>query len=112
MTPETETQAVSFDDPMEAITEGYYTYGYEVGDMLMSYYFHFYEEQPVLGKVFYAGMCMNQINFAGTYDVVEENYDYSCYANREDQEADKKTEGTAPYTVYFYDWDGNELDKC
>ena len=78
----------------------------------MSYYFHFYEEQPVLGKVFYAGMCMNQINFAGTYDVVEENYDYSCYANREDQEADKKTEGTAPYTVYFYDWDGNELDKC
>ena len=112
VTPETETQAVSSDDPMEAITEGYYTYGYEVGDMLMSYYFHFYEEQPVLGKVFYAGMCMNQINFAGTYDVVEENYDYSCYANREDQEADKKTEGTAPYTVYFYDWDGNELDKC
>lgn len=55
---------------------------------------------------------MNQINFAGTYDVVEENYDYSCYANREDQTADKKTEGTAPYTVYFYDWDGNELDKC
>ena len=112
VTPETETQAVSSDDPMEAITEGYYTYGYEVGDMLMSYYFHFYEEQPVLGKVFYAGMCMNQINFAGTYDVVEENYDYSCYAYREDQEADKKTEGTAPYTVYFYDWDGNELDKC
>ena len=112
VTPETETQAVSSDDPMEAITEGYYTYGYEVGDMLMSYYFHFYEEQPVLGKVFYAGMCMNQINFAGTYDVVEENYDYSCYADREDQEADKKTEGTAPYTVYFYDWDGNELDKC
>lgn len=112
VTPETETQAVSSDDPMEAITEGYYTYGYEVGDMLMSYYFHFYEEQPVLGKVFYAGMCMNQINFAGTYDVVEENYDYSCYSNREDQEADKKTEGTAPYTVYFYDWDGNELDKC
>lgn len=112
VTPETETQAVSSDDPMEAITEGYYTYGYEVKDMLMSYYFHFYEEQPVLGKVFYAGMCMNQINFAGTYDVVEENYDYSCYANREDQTADKKTEGTAPYTVYFYDWDGNELDKC
>lgn len=107
--PETETQAASSDDPMEMITEGYYTYGYEVDDMLMSYYFHFYEEQPVLGKVFYAGMCMNQINFAGTYDVVEENYDYSCYANREDQE---KTEGTAPYTVYFYDWDGNELDKC
>lgn len=110
--PETETQAASSDDPMEMITEGYYTYGYEVDDMLMSYYFHFYEEQPVLGKVFYAGMCMNQINFAGTYDVVEENYDYSCYANKEDKEADKKTEGTAPYTVYFYDWDGNELDKC
>ena len=110
--PETETQAASSDDPMEAITEGYYTYGYEVGDMLMSYYFHFYEEQPVLGKVFYAGMCMNQINFAGTYNVVEEDYDYSCYATREDQESDKKTEGTAPYTVYFYDWDGNEMDKC
>ena len=110
--PETETQAASSDDPMEAITEGYYTYGYEVGDMLMSYYFHFYEEQPVLGKVFYAGMCMNQINFAGTYNVVEEDYDYSCYATREDQESDKKTEGPAPYTVYFYDWDGNEMDKC
>lgn len=112
VTPETETQAASSDDPMEMITEGYYTYGYEVGDMLMSYYFHFYEEQPVLGKVFYAGMCMNQINFSGTYDVVEEPYDYSCAANREDQEAGTMTEGTAPYTVHFYDWDGNELDKC
>lgn len=99
-------------DPLEAITEGYYTYGYPVGDMQMSYFFHFYPEQPVLGKVFYAGMCMNQINFAGTYDVVEEPYDYSCYASRADQEADKKTDGTAPYTIHFYDWSGNELDKC
>ncbi len=99
-------------DPLEAITEGYYTYGYPVGDMQMSYFFHFYPEQPVLGKVFYAGMCMNQINFAGTYDVVEEPYDYSCYASRADQEADKKTDGNAPYTIHFYDWSGNELDKC
>ena len=99
-------------DPLEAITDGYYTYGYPVSDMQMSYFFHFYPEQPVLGKVFYAGMCMNQINFAGTYDIVEEDYAYSCYADRADQEADKKTDGTAPYTIHFYDWDGNELDKC
>ena len=99
-------------DPLSEITKGYYTYGYEVGDMLMSYYLHFYEEQPVLGSVFYAGMCMNQINFAGTYKVAEEAYDYSCAATRADQESGTMTEGTAPYTVYFYDWDGNELDKC
>lgn len=109
----TQTEAAEeSDDPVAEITDGYYSYGYEVGDMFMTYYFHFYEEQPVLGKVFYAGMCMNQINFAGTYDVVEEPYDYACAANREDQENDKMAEGTAPYTVYFYDWDGNELDKC
>ncbi len=107
-----ETNEEKSDDPVSAITDSYYTYGYDVGDMLMSYYFHFYEEQPVLGKVFYAGMCMNQINFAGTYDVMEESYDYSCAASREDQENNKMTEGTAPYTIYFYDWDGNELDKC
>ena len=109
---EEETTEEESGDPLSEITKGYYTYGYEVGDMLMSYYFHFYEEQPVLGNVFYAGMCMNQINFAGTYEVVEESYDYSCAATREDQENGTMTEGTAPYTVYFYDWDGNELDKC
>lgn len=105
-------QKAASDDPVSAITDSYYSYGYMVDTMHMSYYFHFYDEQPVLGKVFYGGMCMNQINFVGTYDVVEEEYAYSCYADRAAQEAETPTEGTAPYTVHFYDWDGNELDKC
>ena len=36
-------------DPMERITQGRYFYGYNAGgDLDMSYFFHFYEEQPVL----------------------------------------------------------------
>ncbi len=104
-------------DPMEKITQGRYFYGYNAGSELdMSYYFHFYEEQPVLGKVFYAGFAINQIYFHGTYEVTEEPYEYACWPSREErasaaEDAEAPT-GTAPYTITFYDFDGNELDKC
>ncbi len=104
-------------DPMERITQGRYFYGYNAGgDLDMSYFFHFYEEQPVLGKVFYAGFAINQIYFHGTYEVTEEPYEYACWPSREErasaaEDAEAPT-GTAPYTITFYDFDGNELDKC
>lgn len=104
-------------DPMERITQGRYFYGYNAGgDLDMSYFFHFYEEQPVLGKVFYAGFAINQIYFHGTYEVTEEPYEYACWPGREErasaaEDAEAPT-GTAPYTITFYDFDGNELDKC
>ena len=44
----------------------YYSYGYDVGTMFMNYYIHFYDEIPGLGRVFHAGMCMDQITFDGT----------------------------------------------
>lgn len=102
-------------DPAEAICQGYYSYCYPVDGLDdMCAFFHFYEEQPVLGSVFYAGYAWNQINFAGTYVLEKKERAYSCIANREDQIADPSvmTEGTAPYTVTFYDFAGNELGSC
>ena len=90
----------------------YYSYGYEVGTMFMNYYFHFYDEIPGLGKVFHAGMCMDQITFDGTYEVLAEERAYSVAMDRPASEAGTMTEGTAPFTVVFYDFDGNELDRC
>ena len=94
----------------------YYSYGYDVGTMFMDYYFHFYDEIPGMGKVFYGGMCMNQITFNGTYEVLAEECEYACWPDRETvQAAAEGTEpptGTAPYTIVFYDFDGNELDRC
>lgn len=100
-------------DVVSQITDGYYMYAYDVGDMLMTNYFHFYEEQPVIGKVFYVGFAMNQINMAGTYEVEETEYSYSCYKDRAAVENEEEpVSGTAPYTVTFYDFDGNEIGKC
>ncbi len=102
-------------DPMAKITEGYYSYAYDVeGIGTFPYYFHFYEEQPVLGSVFYAGFAMNQITFAGTYTVEEKEFEYACFATREEAEVEGAVPptGTAPYTITFYDWDGNEMDSC
>lgn len=102
-------------DPMGMITEGYYSYTYPVEGMDdMCAFFHFYEEQPVLGSVFYAGYAWNQITYVGTYTVEEKESSYACVANREDQSAEprKLTEGTAPYTVTFYGFDGTELGSC
>lgn len=103
-------------DPMEKITQGRYFYGYDAGGFDIAYFFHFYEEQPILGKVFYAGFALNQIYFHGTYEVTEEAYEYACWPTREEaaaaEEGAEVPKGTAPYTITFYDFDGNELDKC
>lgn len=102
-------------DPLEMITEGYYSYTYPVDGMDdMCAFFHFYEEQPVLGSVFYASFAWNQITYVGTYTVEEKESAYKCIANRDDQTAEPTvyTEGTAPYTVTFYDFAGNELGAC
>ena len=58
-------------NPAEAIADTYYLYAYDVGDMKMTNYFHFYEERPVIGKVFCASFAMNQIYAVGTYDIEE-----------------------------------------
>lgn len=114
---ETGTQEAPSTDPLEMITQGRYIYSYPVdglGDF--TYFFHFYEEEPVIGSVYYAGFALNQINFTGTYQVEEKEYEYHCYATRADAEAaGEGTEppaGTAPYTITFYDWEGNEMDSC
>lgn len=106
-------------DPLEKLTAGRYGYKYTAeGHGDYAYYFHFYKEVPVLGSVFYAGFSNNKQNFVGTYTVEEKEYNYACYVDRADQLADEtednsmKTKGTAPYTITFYDWDGNFLGNC
>lgn len=93
----------------------YYTYSYYVegrGDY--TFYFHFYDADPVLGAVFYAGLSNNRVNYAGLYTVEEKPYEYACYVDRTAQAAEVKvlTEGTAPYTVHFMNWAGEEIDTC
>ena len=94
------------------LADTYYAYGYDVGTMFMNYYIHFYGEIPGLGRVFHAGMCMDQITFDGTYEVIAEERAYSVAMDRAASEASTLTEGTAPFTVVFYDFDGNEMDRC
>ena len=101
--------------PVEKLTSGYYTYSFFAegyGDY--SYFFNFYDEDPVLGSVFYAGFANNQANFAGTYTIEEKEKKYVAYTDREAKldESVAPVEGTAPYTITFYDWDGNEIDSC
>lgn len=94
------------------VAGSYYSYGYDVGTMFMNYYIHFYGEVPGLGRVFHAGMCMDQITFDGTYEVIAEERAYSVAMDRPASEAGTMTEGTAPFTVVFYDFDGTEIDRC
>lgn len=118
--PEEESGAEVSENPLEKLTQGYYSYVYNTepdgSGMEMYNFFHFYEEQPVLGSVFYAGFAMNQIFFVGTYAVEEVPYDYNCYPDREavlaaTDSSDTRVAGTAPYTITCYDWDGNEIGK-
>lgn len=92
----------------------YFHYGFTAegyGDF--HHFFHFYEEVPVLGSVFYAGFTNNASVFAGTYKVLDEPCAYSVYENRQAIEAGAaQIEGTAPYTIVFYDFAGGELDRC
>ena len=102
-------------DPLEMLTAGYYCYKFtEAGYGDFGFFFHFYEEDPVLGSVFYAGLSNNRQNFAGTYTVEEADFAYACYPDRASATDDnvQPTEGTAPYTIIFYSWDGEELGKC
>lgn len=92
----------------------YYSYSfYAEGYGDYTFYFHFYDNDPVLGSVFYAGLSNNRINFAGLYTVEEAPYEYACYPDRDTVvgNGDKIT-GTAPYTIHFLNWDGSELDAC
>lgn len=103
--------------PAEQIVNSYYAFYYYPGpDFLMDYFFHFYDEVPGLGKVYYAGFALNQIVYSGTYEVVEETHDYACWATYDEhaaaEEGTPAPTGTAPYTINFYDFDGNLVDSC
>ena len=77
-----------------------------------TYYFHFYENDPVLGSVYYAGMSNNRINFAGLYEIREMQYDYEIYLTREDAVAKTNlTSGSVPYSIILKDWDGNVMGR-
>lgn len=113
----TEEPNITDKTPAEQIINSYYAYYYYPGpDFLMDYFFHFYDEVPGIGNVYYAGFALNQIVFSGTYELVEEPHDYACWATREEQQAAAEgatpPTGTAPYTVKFYDFDGNLVDSC
>ena len=99
--PAAPTEAPASTDPLDMITEGYYQHCYTAeGYGEFGYFFHFYEEVPVLGSVFYAGLNNNRANFVGTYTVEEVPFDYACFpdrATKTDPNA-TPTEGTAPYT--------------
>ncbi len=100
-------------DPVAQLAGSYFTYAFTAegyGDYV--YYFHFYEEVPVLGSVFYAGFGNNQMNFAGTYTVEEKEYAYTCHPDRTAATSGVYEEGVAPYTITFYDWTGAVLDSC
>ncbi len=106
---------VASTDPLDRITQGYFGYSFTAeGYGEFVFFFRFYEEDPVLGSVFYAGFSNNRANFTGTYTVEKTPYDYACYPDREASinDAVNATTGTAPYTVTFLDWEGNEIGKC
>ncbi len=97
-------------DPAKLLTEGRWVLSFPVeglGDF--GYNFHFYEDVPGYGGVFYAGFASNQMNFAGTWKVEAIEREYTVYMSRQDTEI---VSGTAPYTVSFCDWKGNVLDQC
>ena len=106
---------VSHAEGVPDIADTYYAYGYDVG-FWMDYFFHFYGDVPGLGKVFYAGYALNQIVYTGTYEIVAEEREYACWPDRDTMTAAgdgaQIPTGTAPYTVIFYDFDGNEIDRC
>lgn len=101
-------------DPLEMITDGYYTYGYTAeGHGDYNSFFHFYEEVPVLGAVFYVGYLNNQSNFAGTYTVEKADFAWEKVGkDRAEIESAGQGSGTAPYTISFYDFSGNLIDQC
>lgn len=105
--PETQTgeEVAQSDNPL---ANTYYDYYFDNDGMAIGFYFHFYNEVPGLGNVYYAGYVFNQMTEAGTYEITEEPYDYSVYESRE---SEAPIEGTAPYTIVLYDFNGNETGR-
>ena len=105
----------SYADDLPNIANTYFSYGYDAG-FWIDYFFHFYDEVPGMGKVFYAGFALNQIVFSGTYEIVAEERAYQAWPDRATMEgAGEGAEipsGTAPYTLILRDFNGNELDRC
>lgn len=100
-------------DPIEALTLGHFVYSFfEAGYGSFTSFFTFYEDDPVLGAVFYYGGSNNRVNTAGTYTVEEVEIEYALYEDRAAKLADEVTTGTAPYTISFYDFDGNLIDQA
>lgn len=96
-------------DPAAALAGNRYFFSYPVeglGDMTA--YFHFYADDLGIGSVFYAGYAWNQVTFSGTYTVEKSDFTYEV-AFEKDGEVQN---GVAPYTITFFDWDGNEIDKA
>lgn len=95
----------------EKLTADYWCYAFSAegyGDF--TFFFHFYDEDPTFGKVYYAGFSNNRQNFAGRYRLIEREYAYKAYKDRESEQADAAPiEGTAPYTIALFDWDGNAV---
>ncbi|MCR4676252.1 MAG: hypothetical protein K5634_03370 [Sphaerochaetaceae bacterium] len=93
----------------EKLTADVWCYGFSAegyGDY--NFIFHFYDEDPTLGKIYYAGFSNNRQNFAGKYNLIEREYAYKVYKDRAASEAKADMiEGTAPYTIVLYDFEGN-----
>lgn len=105
-------------DPLERLTQGRFMYKFnvDVGFDMMNYY-HFYEEQPIYGKIFYAGLCINQMNVAGTYEIEEKEFQYALWPDYKaaiaaQESGEEAPAGTAPYTITFYGFDGTELGQA
>ena len=93
--------------PEEKLAGGYFGFTRDVG-FAYDNFFHFYESGTV-----YVGFAVNQITAIYTYDVVEEEKAYSCYADGTAMDNEELTEGTAPYTINFYDYNtGDLVDSC
>lgn len=112
--PEVEPEEVKSTDPLDMIKDGRYVYSFTAeGHGDFTAFFHFYEEAPELGAVFYVGYTNNGTTFTGTYTVEMKDYEYAVYMTRDEVvAAGEKTTGVAPYTITFFDWEGNEMDRC
>jgi predicted small lipoprotein YifL len=110
-----EAPPVADTNPLTMLTQGHYVYSfYAEGYGNYTYFLHFYPEAPVLGAVFYAGFSNNGVKFAGTYTVEEKEKAYACFPDRDAAIVTDgvPVPGVAPYTITFFDFDGNEIESC
>lgn len=96
-------------DPLERIVDSYYSFSYPIEGMDdMVQFFHFYGDDLGIGSVFYVSYAWNQITYSGTYTVEETEYAYEVMETQNGE----VVAGTTPYTITFYNWDGEEIDKA